>query len=198
VTLAKKIGGIALIAFAIFPFFGFPAPKEIAFLGNLEVRIIFILIGLAFLGFGFFFTKRNIAAIIMFLLAIGFLIPVPFEWRIILFIYSLDLITVPFLEIPFFNIGRILGRIILIIFLFFLSSFRVTSLLKVDIGLAIMLVIILTVGEILASIFLALGDFIVAAIKAAIVFVAALYALKFNTAISGILAVGIFILNVIL
>ena len=198
-SIAKKIGGAILIAFGLFPFFGFPAPEGLSFLTDLSVRIIFIAIGLTFLGFGFFFTKRNVAAIIMFLLANGMLIPVPLQWRIILFIYSLDLISIPFLSIPFFDIGKILGRIFLIIFLFFLSAFHATSLLKVDIGFAIMLVIILTVGEILASIFLPLGNLISALIKAGIVFFAALFILGgFSLQLAGILAFGILLLNLIL
>ena len=198
-SLLKKIAGALLIAFALFPFFGFPHPKELDFLGDLAVRIIIAFIGLDLLGFHIFFTKANMIAIGMFLISLGFFIPVPASLRIILFIYSLDLISFPLLNIPFFNIGRILGRIMLIILLFFLSSFQATEVLQINLGLAITLVIILTVAEILASLFLALGDIIQAGIKAAIVFGAAMFlpGFGFNLQIAILLAVGIFILNLI-
>ena len=196
-SLLKKIAGALLIAFAIFPFFGFPHPKELDFLTDWVVRIMIGLIGLYILGFSFLFPKRNIAATGLFLLSMSSLAPVPMGWRIVLFIYSLDLITAPLVP-SIFGLDRIVGRILLIFVLLFLNSFQVTSLLQVDIGLSILLIAILTGGEIIALFFGFLGDMARILIKALIVFVAALFVLNFNTLIAAGIAGGIFVLNLIL
>ncbi|MEM5790453.1 MAG: hypothetical protein QXP77_00115 [Candidatus Aenigmatarchaeota archaeon] len=196
-SLAKKIGGIALIGFSLFPFFGFPAPKEIAFLADLPTRIVFTFIGLYCMGL---LSKedvvRDIVALGMFLISLGFVLPVSSAHRIILFLYSLDLVS--FLPIPI--IGKIIGRILLLAFLFFLSSFGLAGLLQVNLGLAIVLVVFLSIIEIIAFIFG--SGHILAVIKAILVGCAALFAptlfgTSMDIATAVILGGGIFILNLI-
>lgn len=133
--------------------------------------------------------KRDIVSILLLLVSLGYIFPITPAWRAIIFIFSLDLLTFP---LPF---GKIIAKIVLLLFILpFLSSLPLFSLIKFDIGLAYLLIIVLIIGEVLTY-FVPAGKFFQAIIKALIVFVAGLFALGFDTKISGILAGGIFILN---
>lgn len=196
-SIARFVGGVLLIGFAFFPFFGFPAPKEIGFLADLPARIVFIFIGLYFIGL---VSQEDIikdmVALGMFLISLGFIFPISPAYRIILFLYSLDLVSI--LPIPI--IGKIIGRVLLLAMLFFLSSFGLAGALQVNLGLAIFLVAFLSIIEVIGFIFG--GGIVIAIIKAILVGGAALFApALFGTSMGMMtaffLAMGIFILNLI-
>lgn len=195
--IARFVGGLLLIGLAFFPFFGFSLPKEVAFLADLPARIVFIFIGLHLIGLvSREDIVRDMVALGMFLISLGFIFPISPAYRIILFLYSLDLVS--FLPIPI--IGKILGRIVLLAILFFLSSFGLAGALQVNLGLAIFLVAFLSVIEIIGLIFG--GGIILAVIKAILVGGAALFAPTLFGANIGmmtaiLLGFGIFVLNVV-
>ncbi len=138
------------------------------------------------------FFVRNGLGIFLLLLSLGYIFPINPAWRAIIFIYSLDLFTLP---LPF---GKIIVKILLLLFVLpFLATLPLFSLIKFDLGLAYVLIIALLIGEILSLIFggFFVGKFAPAIVKAVIVFIAGLFALNFKIEMSFVFAIGILFLN---
>jgi|GEM_PF-6005687 len=188
--MIKKLIAIILIVVSILPL-------EIKPFYTPSTKIILLLTGLAFFGYNYFFSIKNIVSFVLFFASLQSVFVFDLPIRIILLITSLDLISLDFLQeslLFIIDLNRVLGKIFLIFLIFCLNSFGMFHFLEIDIFWTVFWVVILIISDF--SSFIPIIKWV--PIKQIIIFLAALFLFNFNILYAIALSVIDFFLVTIL